>query len=220
VSTTILYLAIVAIWAGFLVPAWIRRPHGAEAEDDFGEFDVDDADVGVDAEAVDEDAEARVGAEAVDEDVTSVAVPAEDEWAKAERDADAASLPAPPQSRQQMLRARRRVLATLLAVTLGAAACVARGLVPWWTAMPPMVMLVLYVLLLREVAKAEADAVGRRRGDLAAQAGRAVGQQRRGSAGWAAAGAEQIAEVIDISRRVGDQLYDQYADAAVRAVGD
>jgi uncharacterized membrane protein YphA (DoxX/SURF4 family) len=219
VSTTILYLAIVAIWAGFLVPAWIRRPHGAEAEDDFGEFDVDDAEAGVDAEA-DVDAEARVDAEAVDEDVTSAAVPAEDEWAKAGLDADAVSVPAPPQSRQQMLRARRRVLATLLAVTLGAAACVARGLVPWWTAVPPIVMLVLYVLLLREVAKAEAEAVGRRRGDLAAQAGRAVGQQRRGSAGWAAAGVEQIAEVIDISRRVGDQLYDQYADAAVRAVGD
>ena len=28
------------------------------------------------------------------------------------------------------------------------------------------------------------------------------------------------AEIIDISARLGDQLYDQYADAAVRAVGD
>jgi hypothetical protein len=28
------------------------------------------------------------------------------------------------------------------------------------------------------------------------------------------------AEVIDISARVGDMLYDQYADAEVRAVGD
>ena len=28
------------------------------------------------------------------------------------------------------------------------------------------------------------------------------------------------AEIIDISRRVGDQLYDQYTDAAHRAVGD
>jgi len=28
------------------------------------------------------------------------------------------------------------------------------------------------------------------------------------------------AQIIDISGRVSDQLYDQYADAAVRAVGD
>ena len=28
------------------------------------------------------------------------------------------------------------------------------------------------------------------------------------------------AEIIDISERVGDQLYDQYTDAANRAVGD
>jgi hypothetical protein len=28
------------------------------------------------------------------------------------------------------------------------------------------------------------------------------------------------AQIIDISGRVGDQLYDQYADAEVRAVGD
>ena len=28
------------------------------------------------------------------------------------------------------------------------------------------------------------------------------------------------AQIIDISARVGDQLYDQYADATVRAVGD
>ena len=28
------------------------------------------------------------------------------------------------------------------------------------------------------------------------------------------------AEIIDISERVGDQLYDQYTDAKLRAVGD
>ena len=28
------------------------------------------------------------------------------------------------------------------------------------------------------------------------------------------------AQIIDLSARIGDQLYDQYADAEVRAVGD
>src|SRR5579875_1616247 len=40
VSTSILYLAIVAIWAVFLVPAWLRRPHAPRAEaDDAGNGD-------------------------------------------------------------------------------------------------------------------------------------------------------------------------------------
>ena len=34
------------------------------------------------------------------------------------------------------------------------------------------------------------------------------------------AAASSDAEIIDISGRVGDQFYDQYADAADRAVGD
>ena len=37
---------------------------------------------------------------------------------------------------------------------------------------------------------------------------------------WAAHETLSNAEVIDISERVGDQLYDQYADAQLRAVGD
>jgi hypothetical protein len=37
---------------------------------------------------------------------------------------------------------------------------------------------------------------------------------------YEAAQAEPGAQIIDISGRVTDQLYDQYADAAVRAVGD
>ena len=31
---------------------------------------------------------------------------------------------------------------------------------------------------------------------------------------------EHGAQIIDISARLGDQLYDQYADATIRAVGD
>jgi hypothetical protein len=226
VSTTILYLAIVGIWAGFLVPAWIRRPHGTEADADFDEFDADGADAEPDVEDVaggsasadDElvyaESDEGVGADA-DHLLGADSVP--------ERPLPAAPVAPPvppaPQSRQQMLRARRRVLAILLAVAVGAAAGVARGLLPWWTAGPPMIMLALYVLLLREVAKAEAEVAGRRRRDLTTRAARPVGQERRGSAGWAV-GPEPIAEVIDISSRVGDELYDQYADAAVRAVGD
>jgi len=34
VSDSILYLAIVAIWAVFLIPAWVRRPHTSRSEID------------------------------------------------------------------------------------------------------------------------------------------------------------------------------------------
>ena len=42
-SDSILYLAIVAIWAGFLIPAWVRRPHSAKAEQEYDtvEFEIE-----------------------------------------------------------------------------------------------------------------------------------------------------------------------------------
>jgi hypothetical protein len=228
VSTTILYLAIVAIWAGFLVPAWIRRGHGAEtdADIDVSDADVDDGDF-----------------PAAGEDVAEAAIYADEEPAHTESDVDisdadvhagADPVPGPPLSRQQMLRARRRVLAILLALAVGAAACAARGLLPWWAAVPPAAILTLYVLLLREVAKAEAESARRRahqgvqwsqesqwsQAAQEEQAANAAMAARSGPARRAPAGPEPIADVIDISSRVSDQLYDQYADAATRAVGD
>jgi len=53
----------------------------------------------------------------------------------------------------------------------------------------------------------------------AARQARLAARQRARAARVAAA-TERTAEIIDISARVSDQLYDQYADAAVRAVGD
>ena len=42
----------------------------------------------------------------------------------------------------------------------------------------------------------------------------------RGRRAGEASQPQPTAEIIDISARVSDQLYDQYADAAARAVGD
>ena len=52
----------------------------------------------------------------------------------------------------------------------------------------------------------------------AADAQRATGTGS--SPAWPAHETLPPAEIIDISERVGDQLYDQYADARLRAVGD
>jgi hypothetical protein len=110
------------------------------------------------------------------------------------------------------------ILTSLVFIT---GAFVASGLVRWWICVPPLVLLVLYVLLLREIAMADAESA-RKRAAWEARAERDV--WRRAHQAWEAehdpAAAEPTAEVIDISGRIGDQLYDQYADAAVRAVGD
>ena len=285
-SSAILYLAIVAIWAGFLVPAWIRRPHGsrsgsaAETELTTG-FD---ADTEIDVESsVEADTEGGVHVEVsrhvqVSRHTEAVRYESTDRLGGAARHGDArqhaearhadadrrieishseptrqvpvthagpghsgqrslepeaeypdepdypdnadradsrAPTARPSQSREQMLRARRRMLTILVGLTFLAWGLAATGLAAWWLCVPPTGMLVLYVLLLREIAMAEAEMASRRR---QAQTARVARQRSRQAS--AASQPEPTAQIIDISNRVGDQLYDQYADAAVRAVGD
>ncbi len=80
----------------------------------------------------------------------------------------------------------------------------------------------MYLLLLREAALADAEqarwrAEEARRVFAARQRAQAAREAREAAA---ARVPERTAEIIDISARIGDQLYDQYADATVRAVGD
>jgi hypothetical protein len=110
-------------------------------------------------------------------------------------------------------------------------------LAAWWVMIPPTVLLVGYLLLLREAAHADAEA--RERRELAhakAPATPAAPARAAGQAAEAAEAAEAAsngteaeipveetgprADIIDLSEHVGDQLYDQYADAKLRAVGD
>ncbi len=232
-SDSILYLAIVAIWAGFLIPAWLRRPH--TAKDD---LDAETAEYEADADA--HAPAAGVVAEATSVDFEAdVHLDAEGEHSEYRYDVHMHSYrttgprpgaeplprrpaPRPSQSREQMMHARRRMLKILTSLVFITAAFVLTGFVRWWICAPPIGMLVLYVLLLREIAMADAELAGKR---AAWEARAARDLWRRSHQAWeaerqAAAAAEPTAEIIDISSRVGDQLYDQYADAAVRAVGD
>jgi hypothetical protein len=93
-----------------------------------------------------------------------------------------------------------------------------------WLVIPPVGLLLLYVLLLREIAKADAELTRKRTAWEAAEA-RAYARHMRAQAhaereAHETNQAHSGAKIIDISGRVSDQLYDQYADAAVRAVGD
>lgn len=124
--------------------------------------------------------------------------------------------PRPAVTRAAALQARRRLLTILVTLTIVMLALVAEGLAPAWMIVPPVGMLGILTLLLHEAAQADTEAAVRR---AAADAARAARQRAAGPA-QAPVVPERTAKIIDISARVSDQLYDQYADAAVRAVGD
>jgi hypothetical protein len=129
--------------------------------------------------------------------------------------------PRPVITRAAALRARRRMLTMLVTLTVVTLALVAESLAPAWMIVPPVGMLGILALLLHEAARADADAdaAERRAEARAAHQARVTARQRAAHEAEFAA-PERTAEIIDISARVSDQLYDQYADAAVRAVGD
>ena len=113
----------------------------------------------------------------------------------------------------------------LLAIASGALA--ERHLAAWWVVLPPIVMLLGYLGLLREAAKADAEQLAAERSRAARDPG-AAGRSGAASAGGALAGAPEVPErragVIETSATweqvEEEQLYDQDADAKRRAVGD
>jgi hypothetical protein len=123
----------------------------------------------------------------------------------------------PGSSRAHIMQSRRRLLTMLVTLMIASLTCTVTGLSPWWVLAPTGGMLGMYLLLLRESANADAELAQWQAQEHAAYREAA---RLRAREAWEAAQAEQTAEIIDISDRVGDQLYDQYADAAVRAVGD
>jgi hypothetical protein len=215
-SSAILYLAIVAIWAIVLVPRWLRPPQAS------GTLESNLAEP-VAASALEHLAEAEEDPGGWE----SVPAPG------AEADGGGRARPAAA-GRERVLQARRRMLVTLTAITAGAVAIAVAHLAASWVVIPPAVMLAGFVLLLREAARIDTERAweaawrhGRRTGTAAA------GEPERQQAGSAQAGVASAqagapgprawvasAQIIDLSARIGDQLYDQYADAEVRAVGD
>jgi hypothetical protein len=208
VSGSFLYLAIVSVWVFALVPRWLRRHHAQPQIELDVEVDVEFATDNANAESAYYDDgsgdEYAGGAQAGDYVEVSAA---------------AMTRPAqyyPPPRRSRVLRARRRLLTMLLLLTAVAGGCTALKLTSWWVCIPPAVLLGGYLLLLREAAVADAEQARWR----AAMEVRFQAARERARAAEMARQAEPSAQIIDISARVGDQLYDQYADATARAVGD
>jgi hypothetical protein len=137
-SSAILYLAIVAIWACVLIPRWLKRDsaRGAAAPLPLAEPAADDGGA-PDVESVTDTADYEDTARPAPVRVTSSA--------------------GTPESRQRMLTARRRLLLMLLGLEAAAITLALSGLAAVWVVVPPTVMLGGYLLLLREAAAADRE---------------------------------------------------------------
>ena len=223
-SSAILYLAIVGIWAVVLVPRWLR-PRSAQPQP---------------AEQFAEQSAEPLTAPPADAQRDEEADPAPDEAPAGKEPGEPVPAPPSPATRRaDILRARRRILGMILALTTGAVGLAVTGIAASWVVIPPAMLLAGFIVLLREASRCDAERARRtlrtHRVTTAAVAGQETVSFRddvaarpyQEPAGPAPAVAEATdaesppnAQVIDISARVSDQVYDQYSDAAERAVGD
>lgn len=239
-SSAILYAAIVAIWAGVLIPRWLNRDTsrapasspevaGGQPADARHNVQADGAEpmtgdmTGRDAEA------ARTTAGAAERETTAPAAAYQDSATEqtAQRGHPAAGHEdGQAEIRRRVVAARRRMLLILITLTVAAIGIVGLKMAAWWVAVPPVLMLGGYLMLLREASRAD-----RERALLDAAAYQDEQRQRYAEEQEAARRAAEVppapvaaptARVIDISGRVRDEdeIYDQYADGTRRAVGD
>jgi hypothetical protein len=229
-SGAILYLAIVAIWAVVLVPRWLR-PRQAPLQP--VPVPAQDADPGWRDPASPGRDTAGTPASISGPDTESEHAPGEDAGSAPGGDGPQEQEPAPCAvgRRAEVVKARRRMLTALIALTVIAGALAVTRTDAYWVLIPPVTLLSCYLLLLRQFTQFDAQ---RARAARIRHAGQvrsaqepttsqepvpaAPGPGREPVPDIAAASSD--AEIIDISGRIGDQFYDQYADAANRAVGD
>jgi hypothetical protein len=173
VSSAILYVAIVAIWACVLIPRWLRRDsaRGAgSAADTPVPGDVVPGDVVPAEDAADDDLSrtavptSNVRVRYTETFRAAVTVEAEADPAPEEVPAPDAGRRVPPplrpeESRRRMLAARRRLLGMLTILEIAAGALAVLKLAALWVLIPPSIMLIGYVLLLREASHADAERV-------------------------------------------------------------
>jgi len=250
VSSAILYVAIVAIWAGVLIPRWLRRDSaaGGRGSEDLSTAEakpeVAEEPAAAPAPRRREDAAgreappARIVRPVRGEERVAAPVPARPEPRAAESRA-AESRAAEPraaepradvpgggpreQDHKRVVSARRRLLSMLLVLAIGSGWLAYTKMAAWWVVVPPTVMLLGYLALLHEAGKADAERRDVARARAAAEAAAVAAAERAAPPAPAAPAPAPDAEVIDISASLtvaGHKFYDQYADAKLRAVGD
>ena len=239
-SSAILYVAIVAIWAGVLIPRWLRRDSASGGRNREGAAATEaESEASAEVEAAEETAppprrwEDAAGLEARPARAERRASPVRSvrrEEHAALRPTAAPARPAevpldgpPDQENKKVLSARRRVLGMLLVLAIASGVLAYTKMAAWWVVVPPTVMLLGYLALLHEAGKADAERRDVARARAAAEAAAAPAAERAAPPAPAAPAPAPEAEVIDISASLtvaGHKFYDQYADAKLRAVGD
>ena len=227
-SSAILYVAIVAIWAVVLIPRWLRRDSSergsgvtATAKDTAEDTAADSAEVD-EQPAPEPYARPRLRSRPRVPRVSQAAQGRGENGRRQEGSGDSRR----DREHARVLSSRRRLLGLLVLIAIGSAALVVTRMAAWWVLGPPSVMLLSYLVLLREASKADAE-----RRELsyagAAQVARVAVADQAVPAPLAPLAPRPVrvpdAEIIDISASrgpTGEGLYDQYADAKLRAVGD
>jgi hypothetical protein len=218
-SSAILYVAIVAIWACVLIPRWLRRDSSARGGDEIVTAEeTPEVEERVSSEPRRRPREARVAPEGP---VASVASGAP--VAQAARVRAGGGDSTRDREHARVLSSRRRLLGLIVLIVVGSGALAVTRMAAWWVLGPPSVMLLGYLVLLREASKADAE----RRELISARTGGVADGDTTVPAAPVAPVARPArvpdAEIIDISASRGPAnggLYDQYADAKLRAVGD
>jgi hypothetical protein len=145
VSSAILYVAIVAIWACVLIPRWLRR--GSQTSENHNHHQAE-----------------RPVASPPEQVPSHLDEDEDEEEEEEETPAPEPVAPAPltrAQPREKMMKARRRLLMLLIALEAAAGALTVMHLAALWVLIPPTIMLGGYVLLLREAAQMDRERVQR-----------------------------------------------------------
>jgi hypothetical protein len=240
VSSAILYVAIVAIWAVVLVPRWLHT-RSAQPEPAEQPAQPEPAEQPAQPEPAEQPAQPQAAepvpqaAEPLAQAADAGPAPGDGPGLAEEPDEPDPAYPFPDDRRADIFQARRRMLIALAVLTAGAAGLAVTGITAPWVIAPPAVLLAGFVVLLREAARANAEHARRATrigyAEVSPLAGQEPGSFREDAAasphqvpatvsGPGTAEAQPDADVIDISARISDQVYDQYSDAAERAVGD
>jgi hypothetical protein len=207
-SSAILYVAIVAIWACVLIPRWLRRDSARSVSDTAPET-MPSQTGGGDAVPGTAEFDERDERPARTDRRPETAVPVARGQGMAEEPPEADGAPpslAPEESRQRMLAARRRLLIMLLALEIAACALVLLSMAAVWVAIPPSVMLFGYLMLLREAARADAEHAHREEAAAAAARARARAQ------GGARARAQRAARTVAPPAPPAAPRPDEYQD--------
>jgi len=215
-SSAILYAAIIAIWAGVLIPRWLKRSSVSSDAPDISDSS------GISGAS---DASGPVEEVPVEEPGVSRRRPRQDGEVRRPPDSgDQGEAPQDDPGRRRVLAARRRLLGLLVLLAAAAGGLAGTRMAAWWVVVPPSVMLLGYLPLLRAASRADAE-----RRELAA---RYEAESRRSDYSRSRDVGESVAPVAHVTpvrlavpadvvdAMAEEEIYDQYTDAKLRAVGD